>query len=135
MAKTFCLLNHTLTPNQIKELQQDYNSSQIIYPNENIVQLWSQIPLTKSIDFETAYKIIDWLTANDITANDILIIQGEFGMTFFLVDFALKNQIIPIHAVTKRNAKEIRVGEKVEKTYTFEHVCFRKYRYYQSEIQ
>lgn len=40
------------------------------------------------------------------------IIQGEFGSTFMLVDFAVKNQLVPLYATTKRIAKESLCGKQ-----------------------
>jgi len=59
-----------------------------------------------------------------------VIIQGESGMTFLLVDYALSRNLLPVFAVTKRVAREERDGEIVHREYTFEHVCFRKYQYF-----
>jgi hypothetical protein len=50
-----------------------------------------------------------------------------------IVDYALKNKLIPVHAVTKRVAKESREGEIVHREYIFEHVCFRKYKYFEKK--
>ena len=61
---------------------------------------------------------------------DIFVIQGEFGSTFTLVDFALKKGLVPLYATTRRIAKETRNGETVHREYVFEHVCFKKYDYF-----
>jgi hypothetical protein len=61
---------------------------------------------------------------------DLVIIQGEYGSTFSLVDFALKKKLVPVFAATKRIAKEEQNGEIVLRHYIFEHVRFKKYVYY-----
>ena len=73
-------------------------------------------------------EVTDWLSSAN--QNDVLIVQGEFGSTFMIVDYALRKNLIPVHAVTKRVAQETREGEVVKRQYVFEHVCFRKYRYF-----
>ncbi len=128
MSKAFCLLNHQLTENQKSELKEKYNISQIIYPTEELSKRWSQIPTTENIDMSIIFEIVDWLS--DAEKKDVLIIQGEFGSTFMMVDYALKHDLIPVHAVTTRIAQESRDGEIVKRQYIFEHVCFRKYEYY-----
>ena len=128
MSKTFCLLNHELTENQKKELITDFHTSKIIYPSEEISKLWSQIPATNAVDRTIIKKITEWLSLAE--KNDVLIVQGDFASTFIIVDFALKNGLIPICATTKRVAKESRQGETVKREYIFEHVCFRKYEYF-----
>lgn len=128
MAKAYCLLNHQLTDNQMIELKEKYNISQIIYPTEKLSKKWVQIPTTENIDMSIIFEIVDWLF--DAEKKDVLIIQGEFGSTFMVVDYALKHDLIPLYAVTTRIAQENRDGEIVKRQYIFEHVCFRKYEYY-----
>lgn len=130
MSQAFCLLNHELTQNQIKELKEEFNVSQIIYPSKELSQLWSQIPPSKRTDKTIINKIISMLEF--AKKDDVLIVQGDFASTFMIVDFALKNELIPICATTKRIAKESRQGEVVKREYIFEHVCFRKYEYYEN---
>lgn len=129
MPKTFCLLNHPLTQNQLAELEQKFNSIQIIYPQEKIANLWAQIP-PENFDCGIVNGVILWLKENS-AAGDFFIVQGEFGSTFTLVDFALKNGLVPLYATTRRVAKESREGESVHREYIFEHVCFKKYRYFE----
>jgi hypothetical protein len=89
---------------------------------------WSQIPTTENLDKSVLDSVTAWLA--DAEENDVLIIQGEFGSTFAIVDFALKKDLIPVHAVTQRIATESRDGEKVSRSYVFEHICFRRYKYF-----
>ena len=129
MPKTFCLLNHPLTQNQLSELKEKFNSTQVIYPPEKIANLWAQIP-PEDFDCGIVNDVILWLKENS-AAGDFFIVQGEFGSTFTLVDFALKNGLVPLYATTRRVAKESREGESVHREYIFEHVCFKKYRYFE----
>ena len=126
--KTLCLLNHKLTLNQIADLEQNWHSKEIVYPPEEIALMWSNIP-PENLRSDAVQKLALWLKANS-TAGDLFIIQGEFGSTFRLVDFALKNNLVPIYATTKRIARESCNGEKVQREYIFEHVCFKRYEYY-----
>lgn len=129
MSKAFCLLNHQLTQNQIKELKEGFSVLEIVYPPEEISKLWSQIPATKTVDKSIINKITNWLLPAE--NQDVLIVQGDFASTFIIADFALKKELIPICATTKRVAKESRQGETVKREYIFEHVCFRKYEYFE----
>ena len=128
MVKAFCLLNHELTQNQILEFKNRFNVESIIYPSEELSKSWSQIPAEKELDKTIIGNVINWLTAAN--KGNLLIVQGEFGATFMIVDYALKNELVPLHAVTKRVAVEQRNGEVISRQYVFEHVCFRKYEYY-----
>lgn len=129
MPKTFCLLNHELTQNQITELREKFNSDKIIYPSEKLSLLWKSIPPEEE-NGEIIKKAVEWLKESGAEKGDLFIVQGEFGSTFTLVDFALKSGLVPIYATTKRVAKESRNGETVCREYIFKHVCFKKYEYY-----
>ncbi len=129
MLKTFCLLNHSLTQKQITELRDNFSSDKIIYPDEKLSACWSQIPPEKESQ-NVVVKVVDWLKSSGASEGDLFIVQGEFGSTFSLVDFALKNRLVPLYATTRRVAKESRAGETVKREYIFEHVCFKKYKYY-----
>lgn len=129
MPRTFCLLNHNLTKNQLEELKEKFSSQEIIYPTEEIKNFWSQI-LPEKENTEIIESVVLWLKSSGAKDGDLFIIQGEFGSTFTLVDYALKNHLVPIYATTKRISKEIRNGEKVQREYIFEHVQFKKYKYF-----
>lgn len=128
MSKAYCLLNHALTENQINELKEKFAVAEIIYPSQQLSGKWSQIPTTENIDKTVIDSVTAWLVGAE--ENDVLIVQGEFGSTFAIVDFALKKGLIAVHAVTQRIATESRDGEKVSRSYIFEHVCFRRYKYF-----
>ncbi|MBP5451329.1 MAG: hypothetical protein J6Y16_03735 [Treponema sp.] len=128
MKKAFCLLNHELTQNQIAELKGKFRIERIVYPREELSKMWSQITATEELDMDVINTVVSWLSSAN--QNDVLIVQGEFGSTFMIVDYALKNGLIPLHAVTERVANEQRNGEIVYRQYIFEHVCFRKYKYF-----
>lgn len=129
MTRTFCLLNHILTQNQLAELREKFSSTDVVYPEKNLAELWSRIPPEKSNN-EVVESVVSWLK-NTAASGDLFIIQGEFGSTFTLVDFALKNGLVPLYATTQRVAKESRDGETVHREYVFEHICFKKYQYFE----
>lgn len=128
MPRTYCLLNHKLTENQIADLGTNFKSTQIVYPDEELSKQWSQIAPEQDND-NVIKNAVNWLQSAE--KDDFFIIQGEYGCTFRLVDYALKKGLIPIYATTKRIAKEVRNGETVHREYIFEHVRFKKYKYYQ----
>lgn len=132
MPRTFCLLNHNLTQKQLEELKAKFSSQEIIYPPEEIKNCWSQI-LPEKDNTGIIKSVVSWLKAFGAKDGDLFIIQGEFGSTFTLVDYALKNQLIPLYATTKRLANETRNGEQILREYIFEHVKFKKYKYYEDD--
>lgn len=130
MPRTFCLLNHQLTQKQITELEAVFCSEAVMYPDVELANMWAQINPEHDTQL-LVDRVILWL--QQVKSGDYLIIQGEFGTTFKLVDYALKNGLIPIYATTKRIAKEVREGERVHREYIFEHVCFKKYEYFEEK--
>ena len=121
-------MNHVLTQKQLDELEQKYQITKIEYPPKTVSLLWSQIPTTAQLLKSDLFPVMDWLKSAE--QGDVLIVQGEFGSTFAVVDWALSKAIIPIYAVTKRVETEEKQGEKVVRHYVFKHECFREYRRY-----
>ena len=57
MKKAYCLLNHSLTDNQIKELVEEYNISEIKSPDAELSAKWMQIPASKNLDMNVIKEI------------------------------------------------------------------------------
>ena len=131
MPVCYCLLNHQLTPMQISELENKWGYVSVVYPPESLSAAWSQVPVLEHIPDVFFTPFVQWLGA--ARAGDLVIIQGEFGSTFMLVDYVLRRGLVALHAVTKRIAAETREGETVRRQYVFEHVCFRKYEYWEDQ--
>ena len=128
MPDAFCLLNHKLTPRQEGELRNSFSAAQIKYPPPEITEQWSKIPTVPEFSRALLEPFTGWL--REAAAGDVVVLQGEYSATFALADFSLRQGLIPLCAVTERVAQEKREGEIVQKTYIFEHICFRRYRYY-----
>ena len=128
MQNAFCLLNHKLTPNQEAELHSSFGAERIMYPPPEVAELWSTIPTDLEITKTHLAPFTAWL--QEAAEGDVVILQGEFSATFALVDFSLSRGLIPLCAASKRVTRETKEGETVHKQIIFEHVCFRRYRYY-----
>jgi hypothetical protein len=129
MNKVFVLLNHKLTDLQKEELTKEIGVSDIVYLPNEILKTWSSVEPTDDLNVNTLKKdICSWIE-KESRKNDYVIVQGEFGATFFMVDFCFKNSLIPIYSTSKRIYKEIRNNDgSVSRNHVFKHVCFRKYR-------
>jgi len=127
MPKAYILLNHTLTANQTQELKEKFGVNNIILPPQEISDFWQQIPTDAEISENLLKPILNWLLMTK--SGDILVIQGEFGSTFAIADWALGRGLTVLHSVTERIATESRSGEVVQRSYVFEHVRFRKFVY------
>ena len=107
------------------ELKNNFGVCEIILPNAEISEKWQAIPTESETEKEIIAPFLGFLLP--VKANDFLVIQGEFGATFAITDWALNRGIIALHSATERIAQEFRDGEKVFRNYVFEHKCFRKY--------
>jgi hypothetical protein len=121
-------LNHGLTERQKAELAVDFACASLIYPPEELAARWRDVSTAKDLILAWLKPFTDWLAGAQ--AGDVVVIQGEAGFSFALVDFALQRGLVPVHAVSRRIGKESRNGEKVVRQYEFEHICFRRYRYF-----
>ena len=129
MPRTFCLLNHKLTPRQLEELEVEFQSAEVVCSPEALSRKWSQIHPEESREM-VVEAVVGWLQDNHAQPGDLFVVQGDFGCTFTLVDYALQRGMVPLYATTIRIARESRNGEQVHREYIFEHSGFRRYQYY-----
>ena len=115
------LLSHILTQPQIDELKNLYRCENIIYMPEEIKAKWM------NIDDNSSPEIFKEFLLANLKKGDYVLIQGEWGMTYKLINFAKKNGFIPLFSRTGRNVQERKEGDKTIKVSVFEHKGFRKY--------
>ncbi|MBZ4683973.1 MAG: hypothetical protein PWP46_1697 [Fusobacteriaceae bacterium] len=124
----FLLFSHTLTENQINELKRDFNINKIFYLPKDIQNIWSNVDYVK-YDFSNLKPIKNFIKENS-KEKDYILIQGEYGYTYHMVNWAFENKFIPIYATTQRKTIEI-IDENnpnnIKKISHFEHISFRKY--------
>jgi len=131
MANLFCLLNHTLTKEQEKDAIKNMGIKDIISPPEEIKYLWSNLSPKDELNILVLEKIINWIK-NISHKNDYVLVQGEFGASFYIVDFCFRNSLIPVYATTKRKYNEIVLSDNsIERKHIFQHVQFRKYKHWE----
>lgn len=131
MPKLLVLLNHTLTDEQITEAKEKLKVTEIIEPPIRQKNIWSQMPPDENRHNLFTEEIIRWIKES-ADKGDFILVQGEFGATFTIVDFCLKNCFVPIYATSERKAEEIRNPDgSVEKRIVFKHMGFKKYKYWE----
>ena len=129
MTSVFCLLNHTLTGRQLQDLQDTYGADvRLFTPPDAVSKLWAQVPPEGALSKELLRPVFSWLETS--AEHDVIIVQGDFGATFAVVDWALSHGRVPLYATTQRIEAEERDGEKVYRHYVFEHIGFRPYQRY-----
>ena len=128
MSKTlFLIFNHDLTDLQRRDAEKSLGVGRIMDMPGHLKPIWRQIPPdTETID-ATIAPVGKWLQANS-RPGDFVLIQGDFGAVYSLVNAAFDQGLIPVYSTTMRKAEE-RYGDggTVELTHCFRHVRFRKY--------
>lgn len=123
MKKMFVLINHNLTQEQKSQALKVFGVEDII----NIADdAWSNIsPSDENILYVlNTYKKELMLEAE---AGDILLVQGDFGATYNMINFAKNIGIKTIYATTKRVVQELIIDGKLVTRREFKHEKFREY--------
>jgi hypothetical protein len=127
MSRLFVLLNHGLTSDQIADARRSLNIQEFVVTPENIKHLWAGIPAdVKTIDCILS-PVKAWLDSQAETG-DVVLIQGDFGAVFHMVNYAFSKKLVPVYATTSRAAVEVVKDDgSVEITRVFRHQRFRRY--------
>ncbi len=119
----YVLMSHDITRQQMSDAKRTFHVHSFITLTADI---WSQIPA----ETESVESSLLQLKAQLVTyANkgDLLLVQGDYGATFNMVQFAKEKGIVPVYATSRRKAYEVVEGEKITTVREFQHVRFRKY--------
>lgn len=129
MKKLLVLMSHKMTDMQIEDAYKTFDIKEIIESNQDIKNIWSNIEPKSSLDLSRLDLVIKWIEVNS-QKGDYILVQGEFGATFYIVDYCFKSQRIPVYATSERRVIEERDGEKITTKRIFAHERFREYKQY-----
>ncbi len=127
MPDLYLLFSHNLTEQQENEAYETLDVEGIYYLPDDLIRLWAQVPADIPDLKEYVRPIKVWL-AKELAKGDYIIIQGDFGATYLMVNWALEKGYRPIYATTERKAIEVHNGDQVTIKKIFEHVRFRLYK-------
>ena len=122
----YLLFNHTLTQEQSNDAYATLKVADIIYAPRELLSLWRSIPPELPHIKERLYPLYDYMFKT-CKAGDYMLIQGDFGATYQVVQKALSLGLIPLYATTKRYAVEKMIEGQMVKRSLFRHVMFRRY--------
>ncbi|MGJ7045488.1 CRISPR-associated protein Csx20 [Thermoanaerobacterium thermosulfurigenes] len=127
MRKMLLVFSHQLTKDQMEDAFHTYGVGEFTYLPDDLKKVWASIPPeAESIRF-CVEKIAEWIKQNS-RKGDYVLLQGDFGATFLLVDFCFESGLIPVYSTTARDADERTFTDGTVKVHrTFKHVRFRKY--------
>ena len=117
------LMSHTITAAQKEDARRTFGIDRFEeVPSEH----WGAIPADASSVHPYTEEIKQWLDGHAVPG-DVLLVQGDFGATVDMIEYAQSRKLIPVYATTRRVAEEKVDGESIVTTRRFEHVRFRRY--------
>lgn len=130
ITKLFLLFSHKLTSDQIKEAKERFNIDEFMYLPDCLQSIWSDVPPHGEISENYLDDIKEFILSNAGDTNYVLV-MGEYGLTYSMVNWCFDNGYIPFYATTRRiyESKENEDGS-VNNIHVFKHVSFRKYKKY-----
>ena len=121
------MLSHKLTVEQIEEVKDRFDVSSIVYLPVELQKLWSNIPPELTSINQYLHKVKGWLEER-IEEKDYILIQGEFGAVYTMVQWAFEKKCVPIYATTERKYEESKgPDDHIITNRVFKHIRFRKY--------
>lgn len=127
MLDLYLLLSHELTEQQKKEAYEDLKVKNIYYLPEDLKALWSQVPPEIAEVTGHIQPIQEWLEMR-VKEGDYILIQGDFGASYEMVNWAFTKKLKPLYATTRREVIESYKNGIVITNRVFDHVRFRFYK-------
>lgn len=125
--KMLLIFSHKLTQAQIEDAKSTLGVDEFLELPQNLKNIWGSIdPYVDDLsDVLNDFK--DWIKDNS-TTQDYILIQGDFGACYHLVNFAKNIGLIPIYSTTHRVTEErISDSGEVITEHKFSHIKYRKY--------
>lgn len=126
MKKFIVLMSHDMSDIQKNDAHENLKVTKIIEAPPNIKKIWGNIEPISDLNTVKLDEIVSWIKENS-NKQDYVLVQGEFGATFYIVDYCFKNNLIPVYATSIRRVEETRQGEKVITNRVFVHEGYRRY--------
>jgi len=121
------IFSHELTGEQKKELKDKWGVNRIVPMPEDISDTWRNVPPEISSLKSFVRPVLEWLVKVAFP-DDVVLVQGDFGATFIVVNFSLKLGLVPVYSTTKRDVtEEAYPGGEVRQNRIFKHQMFRRY--------
>lgn len=126
-SKLFLVFNHTFSTDQIQNARECLHIGDIIDLPANLRHAWGNIPPGLKAISDFLDPVRNWIRS--ISApGDYILIQGDFGACYILVNFSFELGLIPIYSTTERQAQQIAHDDgSIVLTHRIKHVIFRKY--------
>ena len=127
MSKLLVLFNHILTEEQKKQAFNELHINEIVSAPSGVQKLWSSIPPEVSVLDGYLKPVLNWISS-DSMVGDVILVQGDYGATYYVVRFALKQGLRAVYATTARDVQEkVLPSGEIAISRNFRHVIFREY--------
>lgn len=124
----YLLFSHHITPEQQADAEASLGVGAFESLPAELQALFSNVPPDLESLHEYLQPIRQWL-AERVQANDFVLIQGDFGVTFSLVHYCLTHRLgVPVYATTQRQSVDtVQPDGSVVTQRVFRHCRFRRY--------
>lgn len=127
MYKMLLLLSHKLTEDQKENANTALGVREFLALPDDLQKLWMNIPPMMSLLSEYLEPIRNWINEN-AGHGDYVLIQGDYGAVYLMVNYAFSVGLIPVYATTERVVVEKLMPDNVVKSERiFKHKMFRRY--------
>ena len=123
----FLIFNHRITKIQEEDARRTLGVSRVVDMPAELKELWSNIP-PELPELETYLGPVKAWLEDQAAESDYVLIQGDFGACFTMVNFSFDRGLIPVYSTTLREAVEEYVEDgTVRLVHQFKHQIFRRY--------
>lgn len=126
MKKMFLLFSHKLTEDQEIDAKNTFDIEQFIYLPPNLQHIFSNVPVELKSLSEYLIPIKIFLKENS-EYEDLVLIQGDFGVVYQMVNFVKSLGLKAVYSTTLRLSEEVFDAEGLFKMSIFKHRRFREY--------
>ena len=126
MGKMILVFSHKLTQEQKDDAIKNFGIKEFLSLPKELQNIWSNI----SPDIQTLEKLLEPIKEfikNNSKKDDVVLVQGDFGAVYIMVNFVKDLELLGVYATTKREVKEYQEDGKLIKQSIFKHRRFREY--------
>jgi len=123
----FVLMSHRLGEDQVKEARGCWGVQSFHHLPEELQATWSRVDPAGPLNIEPFRPILAWLEGRAVPG-DLVLVQGEYGLTVFFVLACWRLGLRPLYAASERVYEEERgPNGTILRRHCFRHVNFREY--------
>lgn len=119
--------SHMLTDEQQRDARERLGVDVFVEMPKTLAAAWEQVSPEPEVPGDTLHRALSFLKQATVSG-DYVLVQGEFGLTWAVVEWCRRNERIPVYSTTQRDYRyETATDGSVRNTHTFRHVRFRRY--------